>query len=164
MRADLFAIRRPDVQRIIRISEPVVDPLARWILAFAWGTMCTHDACFVRHCEIVEWMRGIPEVLLGPVASELANHLGKQSGCRRRPRRMNPVAALEREIYLAVVLDAYSRRIVSWSMATTLATQLVLDVLNMALLMGWSFLPALAAKVDFIDLDDALEHVPVLLH
>ena len=37
-------------------------------------------------------------------------------------------------LYLAVVLDAYSRRIVGWSMATTLATQLVLDALNMAVL------------------------------
>ena len=37
-------------------------------------------------------------------------------------------------LYLAVVLDAYSRRIVGWSMATTLATQLVLDALGMALL------------------------------
>jgi putative transposase len=37
-------------------------------------------------------------------------------------------------LYLAVVLDAFSRRIVGWSMATTLATQLVLDALNMALL------------------------------
>src|ERR1700692_4548821 len=37
-------------------------------------------------------------------------------------------------LYLAVVLDAYSRRIVGWSMSTTLATQLVLDALNMALL------------------------------
>ena len=36
-------------------------------------------------------------------------------------------------VYLAVVLDAYSRRIVGWSMATTLATQLVLDALDMAL-------------------------------
>jgi putative transposase len=36
-------------------------------------------------------------------------------------------------LYLAVVLDASSRRIVGWSMATTLATQLVLDALNMAL-------------------------------
>jgi putative transposase len=35
--------------------------------------------------------------------------------------------------YLAVVLDAYSRRIVGWSMATALATQLVLDAPNMAL-------------------------------
>ena len=36
-------------------------------------------------------------------------------------------------LYLAVVLDAYSRRIVGWSTATTLAKQLVLDALNMAL-------------------------------
>ncbi len=37
-------------------------------------------------------------------------------------------------LYLAVVLDAYSRRIVGWSMATTFATQPVLYALNMALL------------------------------
>jgi putative transposase len=36
-------------------------------------------------------------------------------------------------LYLAVVLDACSRRIVGWSMATTLATSLVLDALDMAL-------------------------------
>jgi putative transposase len=36
-------------------------------------------------------------------------------------------------LYLAVVLDAFSRRIVGWSMGTTLATQMVLDALNMAL-------------------------------
>jgi len=36
-------------------------------------------------------------------------------------------------VYLAVVLDAFSRRIVGWSMATTLHTQVVLDALDMAL-------------------------------
>jgi putative transposase len=36
-------------------------------------------------------------------------------------------------IYLAIVLDAFSRRIVGWSMATTLHTQVVLDALTMAL-------------------------------
>jgi hypothetical protein len=36
-------------------------------------------------------------------------------------------------VYLAVVLDAFSRRIVGWSMATTLATKLMLDALDMAL-------------------------------
>ena len=35
-------------------------------------------------------------------------------------------------LYLAVVLDVCSRRIVGWSMATSLATQLVLDALTMA--------------------------------
>lgn len=36
-------------------------------------------------------------------------------------------------VYLAVVLDAFSRRIVGWSMAVTLHTQVVLDALDMAL-------------------------------
>ena len=36
-------------------------------------------------------------------------------------------------LYLAVTLDAFSRRIVGWAMATTLHSQLVLDALNMAL-------------------------------
>jgi putative transposase len=36
-------------------------------------------------------------------------------------------------LYLAVVLDAFSRRIVGWAMATHLRTELVVDALNMAL-------------------------------
>lgn len=36
-------------------------------------------------------------------------------------------------LFLAVVLDAFSRRIVGWSMGADLKTQLVLDALNMAL-------------------------------
>lgn len=36
-------------------------------------------------------------------------------------------------LYLAVVLDAWSRRVVGWAMATHLRTELVLDALNMAL-------------------------------
>lgn len=36
-------------------------------------------------------------------------------------------------LYLAVVLDAWSRRVVGWSMASHLRTELVLDALNMAL-------------------------------
>ena len=36
-------------------------------------------------------------------------------------------------LYLAVVLDAFSRRIVGWSMATHLRTELVLEALNMAI-------------------------------
>jgi putative transposase len=38
-------------------------------------------------------------------------------------------------LYLAVVLDACSRRIVGWAMSTKLVTQLVLDALEMALAM-----------------------------
>ena len=36
-------------------------------------------------------------------------------------------------LFLAIVLDAYSRRLVGWAMATHLQTDLVLDALNMAL-------------------------------
>lgn len=36
-------------------------------------------------------------------------------------------------LYLAVVLDAFSRKIVGWAMATDLRTQLVFDALNMAI-------------------------------
>jgi putative transposase len=36
-------------------------------------------------------------------------------------------------LYLAVVLDAFSRRVVGWSMANHLRTELVLNALNMAL-------------------------------
>ncbi len=36
-------------------------------------------------------------------------------------------------LYLAIVLDVFSRRIVGWAMATHLKTELVLDALNMAL-------------------------------
>ena len=36
-------------------------------------------------------------------------------------------------LYLAVVLEVWSRRVVGWSMATHLRTELVLDALNMAL-------------------------------
>lgn len=36
-------------------------------------------------------------------------------------------------LYLAIVLDACSRRIVGWAMATHLKTELVLDALNMAI-------------------------------
>jgi len=37
-------------------------------------------------------------------------------------------------LYLSVMLDAFSRRIVGWSMASTVATRLVLDPLNMVLM------------------------------
>lgn len=42
-------------------------------------------------------------------------------------------------LYVAVVLDAFSRRVVGWAMSSVLATTLVLDALNMAL---WNRRPA----------------------
>lgn len=43
-------------------------------------------------------------------------------------------------LYLAVVLDAFSRRMVGWAMADHLRTELVVDALDMAL---WNCRPAL---------------------
>jgi putative transposase len=43
------------------------------------------------------------------------------------------VATLEGWLYLAVVLDAFSRRVVGWAMADHLRTELVIDALAMAL-------------------------------
>jgi len=50
-----------------------------------------------------------------------------------RPNMLWVVPTWAGFLYLAVALDAFSRRIVGWAMATTLHTQLVLDALNMAL-------------------------------
>ena len=91
----------------------------------------------------------------GKGPAETSRHLrGAQAGrsadvggrsCRREPRQVRPhhgegqrrsdIPTWAGFLYLAVVLDACSRRIVGWSMATTLATRLVLDALNMALAM-----------------------------
>ena len=43
------------------------------------------------------------------------------------------VRSREGFVYLAFILDAYSRRVVGWSMATHLRTELVVDALQMAI-------------------------------
>ena len=43
-------------------------------------------------------------------------------------------AALEGKVYLAVVIDAWSRRVIGWSIADHLRTELVVDALDMACL------------------------------
>ena len=47
--------------------------------------------------------------------------------------RYVPVPTWAGFLYLAVVVDAWSRRVVGWAMANHLRTELVLDALNMAL-------------------------------
>jgi putative transposase len=51
------------------------------------------------------------------------------------------VPTAEGWLYLATVLDAWSRRIVGWAMADTLRTELVVEALNMAV---WNRRPAVA--------------------
>ena len=52
---------------------------------------------------------------------------------RRRTRRWGIFFKLLTFLYLAVVVDAFSRRVVGWAMATHLRTELVLEALGMAL-------------------------------
>ena len=46
---------------------------------------------------------------------------------------ISDVATLDGWLYLAVILDAFSRRVVGWAMADHLRTELILDALGMAL-------------------------------
>ena len=51
-------------------------------------------------------------------------------------------------LYLAVVLDVFSRRVVGWAMSALLETTLVLDALNMSL---WNRRPAPAWSATLIE-------------
>ena len=52
----------------------------------------------------------------------------------RLPRATHPyVPTWSGFLFVAIVLDVYSRRVVGWAMATHLRTELVLDALNMAI-------------------------------
>ena len=55
------------------------------------------------------------------------------SGPRLWVAEITAVPTWEGFLYLAVVLDVFSRRIVGWAMAAHLRTELVLQALNMAL-------------------------------
>jgi transposase InsO family protein len=53
------------------------------------------------------------------------------------------VATSEGWLYLATVLDAWSRRIVGWAMGDTLRTDLVVDALNIAV---WTWISRLESQ------------------
>jgi putative transposase len=57
----------------------------------------------------------------------------RKTGRALRPDPYTQQRTGEGWLYLAVVLDAFSRRIVGWSMADHLRTELVLDALDMAI-------------------------------
>jgi transposase InsO family protein len=60
----------------------------------------------------------------GPI--DLGSSPAQASGLVEAPLPQSP-------LYLAVVLDAFSRRIIGWAMGHNLKAQLVLDALNMAI-------------------------------
>ena len=75
-------------------------------------------------------MRREPHVRFGGRAAETHPSKGGQ-GAAVRPYTYVPTWA--GFLYLAVVLDAWSRRIVGWAMASHLRTELVVQALDMAL-------------------------------
>src|SRR5215475_7070268 len=84
------------------------------------------------------WMRGAPYVPFDAVWSAPMRSISTASSLARRDsgrfdHDITYIPTWTGFLYLAVALDAFSRRIVGWAMATTLHTQLVLDALNMAL-------------------------------
>ena len=75
-------------------------------------------------------MRREPHVRFGGRAAE--THPSKDGqGAAVRPYTYVPTWS--GFLFLAVVLDVWSRRIVGWAMASHLRTELVLEALNMAL-------------------------------
>ena len=69
-------------------------------------------------------MRERDAVPAGPI--DLGSSPAQASGLVEEPLPQSP-------LYLAVVLDAFSRRIIGWAMGHNLKAQLVLDALNMAI-------------------------------
>ena len=70
----------------------------------------------------------------GRVASDLVNRVFWASGPNQLwVADITYIPTRAKFLYLSVVLDAWSRRVVGWAMATHLRTQLVLDALDMAL-------------------------------
>jgi putative transposase len=80
--------------------------------------------------------RGTRTTARGPAAADVAD-LGQRDFTARAPDRLwvadiTYVPTWAGFLYLAVVLDAFSRRVVGWAMATHLRTALVLAALEMA--------------------------------
>jgi putative transposase len=75
-------------------------------------------------------MRGDVHVRFGGRAAETHRPKGRQ-GAAARPNTEHPTAA--GKLYCAAVLDAYSRRIVGWSIDDNMRTELVTDALGMAI-------------------------------
>jgi transposase InsO family protein len=58
-------------------------------------------------------------------------------------------------VYLAVILDAYSRRVIGWELSNSLSAELALEALRMAL-KGRRFAPGLVHHSDEITIGDGL--------
>jgi putative transposase len=71
--------------------------------------------------------------LIPPAPDLVKRNFTPEAPDRLRVADITYVRTREGWLYLSFVLDTYSRRIVGWSMANHLRTELVLDALNMAI-------------------------------
>jgi transposase InsO family protein len=66
-----------------------------------------------------------------------ANHLNREFNCKQPNERwvsdITYIATKEGWLYLAVIMDLYSRKIIGWSMSDRMKDELVLEALRMAL-------------------------------
>jgi putative transposase len=76
----------------------------------------------------------VPEALATAAPDRVERRFSAQAPNRLWVADITYIPTLRGFLYLAVVLDAYSRRVVGWSMRTDLSSALVIDALNMALL------------------------------
>jgi len=70
--------------------------------------------------------------------------ISRKAGKALRPDPYTYVRTWEGWLYLAVILDCFSRRVIGWAMADHLRTELVLDALGMAV---WQRRPSAGAGV-----------------
>jgi putative transposase len=80
------------------------------------------------------WVRTTTRDSQRPVAPDLVErHFASDGPDRLWVADVTYIPTWSGFLYLAVVLDAWSRRVVGWAMATHLRTELVLDALDLAL-------------------------------
>lgn len=83
-------------------------------------------------CGMNLWRAGCAETCTSGSEGGPRKRTGRNPGTAPRSDPYTYLRSWEGWLYLAAVQDLYSRRIVGWSMATHLRTELVLDALRMA--------------------------------
>jgi putative transposase len=79
------------------------------------------------------WRAGCAETCTSGSEGGPQKPTGRKTGRALRPDPYTEHPTREGKLYCAVVLDSFSRRVVGWSMADHLRTELVLDALDMAI-------------------------------
>ena len=81
---------------------------------------------------LIPWRAGCAETCTSGSEGGPGKRAGREAGTAPRPDPYTYVPTWEGWLFLAVVIDAFSRRCVGWSMRDDLQTELVVDALGMA--------------------------------